>query len=156
MKEKKLDDLIHMMHAFLTYAEKLSIKMNELEGLKMSMIEGKNRILEMEKLIGQLKTDPSRNGSGNQKRSMTNCEVALTFYYLFNELNLNFSNSDKTEWSRFIQPITGRSFHCIRRELNFDFDRKKTKAYMRNVAAHFEPLFPEIAKTILNDYEPPL
>ena len=84
-------------------------------------------------------------------RGMTMPQQVLAFYYLFNELGINFNNSDKTQWARFINTFTGKNFQNIRTELNIDFECKKTQKNLRVVADLFSELFPRIKQKGIND-----
>jgi uncharacterized coiled-coil protein SlyX len=84
-------------------------------------------------------------------RGMTMPQQVLAFYYLFNELGINFNNSDKTQWARFINTFTGKNFQNIRTELNIDFECKKTQKNLRVVADLFSELFPRIQQKVIND-----
>lgn len=82
---------------------------------------------------------------------MTMPQQVLAFYYLFNEMGINFNNSDKTQWARFINTFTGKNFQNIRTELNIDFECKKTQKNLRVVADLFAELFPRIQQKVIND-----
>lgn len=84
-------------------------------------------------------------------RGMTMPQQVLAFYYLFNEMGINFNNSDKTQWARFINTFTGKNFQNIRTELNIDFECKKTQKNLRIVADLFAELFPRIQQKVIND-----
>lgn len=84
-------------------------------------------------------------------RGMTMPQQVLAFYYLFNELGINFNNSDKTQWARFINTFTGKNFQNIRTELNIDFECKKTQKNLRVVSDLFAELFPRIQQKVIND-----
>ncbi|MDD3909196.1 MAG: hypothetical protein PHN86_04485 [Proteiniphilum sp.] len=84
-------------------------------------------------------------------RGMTMPQQVLAFYYLFNELGINFNNSDKTQWARFINTFTGKNFQNIRTELNIDFECKKTQKNLRVVSDLFSELFPRIQQKVIND-----
>lgn len=87
------------------------------------------------------------------KGGMTVAETSLVFYYLFDEMGVDFSNSDKTKWARFIHAITGKSEQRIRNSLYFDFDQKSTRKNLRSIAGIFSELFPAIKQKILNDMQ---
>lgn len=99
---------------------------------------------ELKKVISELSKDDSGPG-------MTVGQLAITFYYLFNELGLNFSNSDKTDWAKFINAITGKSYERIRRAFPIDCDTKISKKNLRIVGELYKELFPGIRQKIIND-----
>jgi len=84
-------------------------------------------------------------------KGMTVPQLVLVFYYLFNELGVNFDNSYKTAWAKFIHQLTGKCQQNIRSGLNIDFFSKRTHKNMRFVASFFVELFPSISEKILND-----
>lgn len=116
-------------------------KSEEIEKLKAG------HTLEMQALkdrITLLTTDAKTKG-------MTMPQQVLAFYYLFNEMGINFNNSDKTQWARFINTFTGKNFQNIRTELNIDFECKKTQKNLRVVSDLFAELFPRIQQKVIND-----
>jgi hypothetical protein len=84
-------------------------------------------------------------------KGLTLAQQVLLFYYLFNELDVNFSNSFKMQWARFLEKVTGKHIQNIRAELNIDFDSKKTKKNLKIVADLFRELLPKITTKIEND-----
>lgn len=84
-------------------------------------------------------------------KGMTTAEIDLVFYYLFNELGVNFNNTTKESWIRFIETLTGRHYQNIKTHLNFSFDDPQTQKNLRKVFNLFLEIFPEIAQKILND-----
>ena len=68
-------------------------------------------------------------------KGMTVPQLVLVFYYLFNELGVNFDNSYKTAWAKFIHQLTGKCQQNIRSGLNIDFFSKRTHKNMRFVAS---------------------
>lgn len=113
--------------------------------------------LELEKIALKEKIDQLEEQSAPREKSrgtkMTIGEIALTFYYLFHEMGLNFANSHKTEWARFISRLTGRSYNRIREALSIDFERGITQRHLRSVACLFSELFPEIEQKVRNDLD---
>jgi hypothetical protein len=85
------------------------------------------------------------------RKGLTLAQQILLFYYLFNELDVNFSNSFKMQWARFLEKVTGKHIQNIRAELNIDFDSKKTKKNLKIVADLFRELLPKISAKIEND-----
>lgn len=149
-------------------------KMNILKGLVQEYYANGCRLYSPGEEIEKLKADLARekqeraalaeakNNLENQlaeairmagKGGMTVAETALTFYYLFDEMGVDFSNSDKTKWARFIHAITGKSEQRIRNSLYFDFDQKSTRKNLRSIAGIFSELFPAIKQKILNDMQ---
>ena len=82
---------------------------------------------------------------------MSAAQADIFFYYLFNELGLNFNNSDKTAWARLIRSITGKNEKNIKDALSFDFDKPKTKKDVRKAAEYMKELFPSIVAKMQND-----
>lgn len=122
----------------------------EMEELKTALTRKEQEIATLEESLLTLRNQLSAYGKGG----MTVAETALTFYYLFDELGVDFSNSDKTQWARFIHRLTGKSYQRVREALYFDFDQKSTRKNLRNVASLFAELFPRIETKIKNDMEP--
>ncbi len=85
------------------------------------------------------------------RKGLTLAQQVLLFYYLFNELDVNFTNSFKVQWARFLEKVTGKHIQNIRAELNIDFDSKKTKKNLKIVADLFRELLPKISTKIEND-----
>lgn len=138
---------------YMSYCKPYVIK-NQIEELRMILARKEVEIAMWEKTTDDLKKQLDRKTREAGKGGMTVMEIVLTFYYLFNELGLNFSNSDKTQWARFIHKLTGKSYQHIRGVLSIDFDRKSTLKNLRNVAALFKELFPLIEQKIVNDMAP--
>lgn len=97
--------------------------------------------------------EDSEPGEDEEKGGASVLEFSTATYYIFDALGVNFSNSDKTQWARFIHSLTGKSYERIRRSLNFDFESKAMRKNLRKVAAIFSELFPNIEQKILNDLE---
>lgn len=123
----------------------------EIEEMKLALAAGDREIAVLRETIANLTARLEGNEEG---RGMSVGETALTFYYLFDQLGVDFSNSDKTQWARFIHTLTGKSYQRVRNALIIDFDRKTTRKYLRNVASLFAELFPSIEEKIKNDMEP--
>lgn len=118
-------------------------KEQEIEELK-NIVEEKDRTIT--ELLAEIDLINDDSGPG-----MTVGQLAITFYYLFNELGLNFSNSDKTDWAKFINAITGKSYERIRRAFPIDCDTKISKKNLRIVGELYKELFPGIRQKIIND-----
>ncbi len=84
-------------------------------------------------------------------KGMTTAEIDLVFYYLFNELGVNFVNTTKESWIRFIETFTGKHPQNIKKHLNIDYESPKTQKNLRKVYNLFQEIFPHIARKILND-----
>ena len=82
--------------------------------------------------------------------SNLNGTVVLVFYYLFNELGINFANTAKMQWVRFLAKITGCYEQSIRNEINIDFESTKTKRNLKIMADLFRELLPKISTQIDN------
>lgn len=78
-------------------------------------------------------------------------QLALLFYYLFRELHIDFTNSDKTAWARLIHFISGHSIENLRKYLNIDFDKKSVQKDLGIVQGALQELFPAVAQRIEND-----
>ncbi|MCE5177846.1 MAG: hypothetical protein LLF81_01710 [Porphyromonadaceae bacterium] len=114
------------------------------EAMEASMIQMKEE-LEAERIKRQqLEMEVGMKG-------MTTAEIDLVFYYLFNELGVNFNNTTKESWIRFIETLTGRHYQNIKTHLNFSFESPQTQKDLRKVYNLFLKIFPEIAQKILND-----
>ncbi len=88
-----------------------------------------------------------------QKKVFTTAQQILLFYYLLNEIDINFGNTDKAQWVRFINTFTGKNSQDIKEKLNFNFDDKKTKRDLKIVSAYAEELIPQIAIRIKKDLQ---
>lgn len=153
---EKKDELWDLVKEFyLCYCKPYIIR-NETDELKAALARKEQEIAMLKESIARLNRQLSVNTPANGKGGMTLRETSLVFYYLFNELGVNFSNSDKTQWARFIHTLTGKSFQRIRESLSIDFDRKSIQKNLRDVAALFSELFPHIENKILNDMKPVL
>ncbi|WP_313382273.1 hypothetical protein [Proteiniphilum saccharofermentans] len=148
------DELWILVREFYNNYCKPYIIKNETDELKEILARKEVEIAELKQLIDHLAGKLSRYLNATAKDGMTVAEITLTFYYLFDALGVNFSNSDKTQWARFIHTLSGKSFHRIRESLSFDFDNKNTQKNLRNVATLFAELFPQIKNKIENDMKP--
>lgn len=86
-------------------------------------------------------------------KGATYSQQVLIFYYLFNALGINFSNSDKSAWARFIHFVTGASEKNLRKYMTPDFDKKSVQKDLSLVGAALGELFPAIAKKVEKDKE---
>lgn len=84
-------------------------------------------------------------------RGMPTAIQCLVFYYIFNYLGVNFENSVKEHWIRFIEKVTGKNAQNIKKHLKIDFDCARTQQNLRIVHALFLDLFPNIAQLVVND-----
>lgn len=85
------------------------------------------------------------------RKGMTLAQLILVFYYMLNELGVNFNNSHKVQWARFLEKVTGKHIQNIKTELNIDFESTKTKKNLKIVADLFQELLPKITAKIEND-----
>ena len=85
------------------------------------------------------------------KDMATTGQQTIFFYYLFNELNRNFNNSDKAAWIRLIHWATGRNSDSIKDHLNIDFGKKSVQKDLSVVRDYLQELFPGISQKIDND-----
>lgn len=125
----------------------------EMKERMASRILAEQRITVLEEKVKELEERLPKKKKAPDKK-MTTAEIVLVFYYLFDALGVNFSNSYKTEWARFIQRVTGRCYNRIREALTIDFDSDITRKYLRDLSSLFSELFPGIEQKILNDLEP--
>ena len=70
---------------------------------------------------------------------------------MLNELGVNFNNSHKVQWTRFLEKVTGKHIQNIKTELNIDFESTKTKKNLKIVGDLFRELLPKITAKIEND-----
>ena len=96
--------------------------------------------------IAQLKRDLHFKGFSIPQQN-------LFYYYLFNELGVNFVNSKKKDWAKVISAINGKNEEYVRKELSINFDDEATILDMRIVATTIDNLFPNITLKILSDIE---
>jgi len=101
--------------------------------------------------IKNMKMILNEQAENYNRKGLTLAQQVLVFYYLFNELDVNFTNSFKVQWARFLEKVTGKHIQNIRAELNIDFDSKKTKKNLKIVADLFRELLPKISTKIEND-----
>lgn len=116
---------------------------------------------EIQKMLRPIEMQLYPNGIGeqpqpeveiaNKKTVFTTSQQILLFHYLLDELGINFGNSDKSQWIRFLNAFTGKNAQDIKEKLNFNFDDKKTKRDLNKVVAYIEELMPKIAIKIKND-----
>jgi len=86
-----------------------------------------------------------------RKDMATTSQQSLVFYYLFNALGINFHNSDKAAWIRFIKWFTGKNQDSIKDHLKFDFESKAIQKDLQIVQAYIRELFPGLSRLIEND-----
>ena len=84
-------------------------------------------------------------------KGATASQLAILCYYLFRELHVDFTNSDKTAWARLIHFISGHSEENLRKYLNIDFDKKSVQKDLGIVQGALQELFPSIAQKIEKD-----
>ncbi|WP_294081628.1 hypothetical protein [Proteiniphilum sp. UBA5384] len=139
------------MQALLDENMELKAKINqkdqEIEKLKESLLQ----LPSIQDNDGVINADETNTLMFDSPKGMTVPQLVLVFYYLFNELGVNFDNSYKTAWAKFIHQLTGKCQQNIRSGLNIDFFNKQTHKNMRYVASFFVELFPTISEKILND-----
>ena len=85
------------------------------------------------------------------RKGLTLAQLILVFYYMLNELGVNFNNSLKVQWARFMVKVTGKHIQNIKMELNIDFESTKTKKNLKIVGDLFRELLPKITAKIEND-----
>ena len=110
---------------------------------KAKILEEENKRLEKE--LNEYKMD------NQQKKGMTTAQQVDVFYYLFNALNVNYDNSVKSEWEKFIHTVTGKNKQNIKTRMEIEFENSNTKRDLLIVADLFRKLFPEITRRILRD-----
>lgn len=128
----------------MNYKDKILMLEEENKRMENELKEYKNENMKLEKSIYELENEDTDTG-------MTTSQLSITFNYLFNKMGLNFSNSDKTSWARFISKVSGKSYERTRRSLNIDYDDKNTQKNIRMISEYFSELFPEIEVLMLND-----
>ena len=84
-------------------------------------------------------------------KQATTRQLGILFYYLFNELGIDFTNSDKSEWARLISFISGYDSETLRKKFDVDYDRKQTLKDMDVVCAAIRNLMPGLARKIAKD-----
>lgn len=87
----------------------------------------------------------------SRKDMATTSQQSLVFFYLFHALGINFHNSDKAAWIRFIKWFTGKNQDSIKDHLKFDFESKAVQKDLQVVQAYVRELFPAISRIIEND-----
>ena len=125
--------------------------MKEIEALKIDLFQKTNEVERLYRENEALKKENQKLAIDVSDDGMTVSQLAITFYYFFNELGVNFGNSDKTEWAKLINIITGKSRERIRRALNIEFDTKISQKNLRYIAGCFHNLFPLIEDKIIKD-----
>ena len=85
------------------------------------------------------------------RKGMNMPQILLLLIYLLNELGVNFNNSLKVQWARFLEKVTGKHIQNIKTELNIDFESTKTKKNLKIVGDLFRELLPKITAKIEND-----
>jgi len=149
LRDEVNSNLINECDEINSYNE--SSFMKEIEALKIDLFQ---KIIEIEKLYREneaLKDENQKLSNDNSDDGMTVSQLAITFYYIFNELGVNFGNSDKTEWAKLINKITGKSKERIRRALNIEFETKISQKNLRYIANSLHELFPLIEDKIKKD-----
>ena len=98
---------------------------------------------------------PSGNVSESDKSGkdtgMTSGQLVVFFYYMLDALGVNFGNSDKAQWLRLMQSVSGKNYDNLKKKLNFDFDNPQTQKDMRFVHDCLMELLPAIGAKIEND-----
>jgi hypothetical protein len=134
------------------------IKMiNEFEPNDNQLLRCKNEIYKIIKPFEQTaiaKQSVSQSEEENSKKNtFTTAQQVLYFHYLLDEIGINFGNSDKSQWVRFINSFTGKNAQDIKEKLNFNFEDKRTKRDLRIVADYVQELMPAIAIKIRKDIQ---
>jgi len=93
----------------------------------------------------------SEHEENYNSKGFTLAQMVLLFYYLFNELGINFDNTPKVKWARFIQKVTGKHIQNIKTELDIEFETSKTQKNLKIMADLFRELLPQITGIIEND-----
>ncbi len=84
-------------------------------------------------------------------KGMTTAEIDLVFYYLFNELGVEFRQYHEGVLDPFYRDVHGKHPQNIKKHLNIDYESPKTQKNLRKVYNLFQEIFPHIARKILND-----
>ena len=119
--------------------------------LRLRALDAEHDALLSENEPGMLQRIPSNEEAAG--KGATYSQQVLIFYYLFNALGVNFSNSDKSAWARLIHFVTGASEKNLRKYMTPDFDRKSVQKDLSLVGAALGELFPAIAKKVEKDKE---
>ncbi len=121
--------------------------------LKDKKIELKDEIIKELELKLSKYTNIEKNEKEQEPitKSLTTFQQVLVFYYLFDYLGINFGNSDKSQWIKFIHKFTGKNEQNIKEKLYIDFDTKETKKNLRLIAPLFSALFSKIEEKIKID-----
>lgn len=108
------------------------------------------RIKELENIIKEKETEYE---SAVKIKGLTISQQNIFFYYIFDEMDINFENSTKTQWAKIISNVTGKSEENTRKKLCIKFDNPATQKDMKRVADIVKDLLPFIYNKILNDLE---
>src|SRR5690554_2498445 len=147
LMEQKLDIVSGLINLHFSDCECLQIDEMELQEKKLEECELENKRLKAE--MAEMKE--RHRQEREQSKGMTNSQIALLTYYIFNALGLNFENSTKVDWAKFINAVSGRSENSMRDKFSFKFDNKQTIKDSEEVIAVMQELFPDIVQTIKND-----
>lgn len=142
-------------------------QLNTIESLKQQVELQKLKNVSQNQLIAsqkhQIESQNHQIESQNQKaakykkeeisKGLTISQQNIFYYYIFNELGVNFTNSKKTDWAKLISTISGKNENNIRKALSIKFDDSATKKDMRIVAKVVNDLIPKISQNILSDCE---
>lgn len=149
-RKSYVDKINELKHILKEKEEQYQIIIKEKEdALKAhcEKLEFQNREIESQSLkIEQLNNDI-------QNKGFTIPQQNILYYYMFNEMGVNFQNSKKKDWAKVISSINGKNEEYIRKELSINFDDDTTINDMRIVAKTIDNLLPNITKKILNDIE---
>lgn len=145
----------------------IELQLNTIESLKQQVELQKQKNASQNQLIEtqkhQIETQKHQIETQSQKvakykkeettKGLTISQQNIFYYYIFNELGVNFINSKKTDWAKLISTISGKNEDNIRKALSINFDDSATKKDMRIVAKAVNDLMPNIRQNILNDCE---
>lgn len=83
----------------------------------------------------------------------TTAQQTLFTVYLLNGMGVNFRNSDKASWIRFLHWFTGKNAQDIKEKLYYDADSKKTLRDLKAIIDNADELFPKVVHQIKNDIQ---
>lgn len=115
----------------------------------VNMLEIQLRVVQ-----GRIVPSPKNNSETTKtarETGMTSGQLVLFFYYMLDALGVNFGNSDKAQWLRLMQSVSGKNYDNLKKKLNFDFDNPQTRKDMRFVRDCLMELLPSIGAKIETD-----
>ena len=157
-QKKEIKLLSKLIDAHFSHIKKLSYvdKITELENVLKEKEEEYQRIIKTKDEVIEAnyqKIECLSKDIESKNKGLTIPQQNLFYYYMFNELGVNFSNSKKKDWAKIISALNGKNEEYVRKALSINFDDDPTINDMRIVATTIDDLFPRIKEKILNDIE---